>query len=119
MSTPPPYYGPPPGNPVGPPPQGNQNTQGLVGMILGIVSIPLVCCFYLGVPLAIAGLVFSWLGLQKAKIGQASNRGQAVAGLATSGVTIALAVVLVILGIVLQDFNVQQWLQDQGATTSP
>jgi hypothetical protein len=103
---------------MGPPPGGQNNTQGLVGMILGIVSIPLVCCFYLGVPVAIAGLVFSWLGLQKTKVGQASNRGQAVAGLATSGVTIALAILLVILSFVLQDFDVQQWIQDQGATTS-
>lgn len=117
MSTPPPYYGPPPGQqPMGPPP-GNQNTQGLVGMILGIVSIPLVCCFYIGVPVAIAGLVFSWLGLQKAKTGQASNRGQAVAGLATSGAAIALAILLVILGLVLQDFNVQQWIEENSQTS--
>ena len=33
--------------------QGQSNTLGLVSMILGIASIPLVCCLYLGVPVGI------------------------------------------------------------------
>jgi hypothetical protein len=115
VTTPPPYYGPPPGQPVGPP-GGQQNTQGLVGMILGIVAIPMVCCFYIGVPIAIAGAVFSWLGLQKTKTGLASNRGQAVAGLACSGVAILFAIVLVILSVVAQSFDWQTWIENNSNT---
>lgn len=61
-------------------PQGQQNTLGLVAMILGIASVPLVCC-HLGLPLGIAAIVTGWLGKQKADQGLASNGGQALAGL--------------------------------------
>ena len=52
----PPPYGPPPAQGYGPPAGGPpQNTQGLVGMILGIVSIPLACCGWGGLILGIGG----------------------------------------------------------------
>ncbi|MFF5085087.1 DUF4190 domain-containing protein [Actinoplanes sp. NPDC000266] len=95
MTTPPPYYGPPGGDPVGPP-AGNQNTQGLVGMILGIVAIPLVCCVYLGIPLGIAAAIVSWLGLQKANAGRATNRSQALTGLICGAVATVLGIGLLI-----------------------
>ncbi|MBW6432565.1 DUF4190 domain-containing protein [Actinoplanes hulinensis] len=105
MSTPPPYYGPPGGMP----PSGADNNQGLIAMILGIVSIPALCCFYLGVPLAIAAIVLGFLGKQKAEQGRATNRGQAIAGIACGGAALVLTVVFVILGLVLQDFNPQDF----------
>ncbi|MGN9776372.1 DUF4190 domain-containing protein [Micromonospora sp. H33] len=61
-------------------PQGQQNTLGLISMILGIASVPLVCC-HLGLPLGIAAVVTGWLGKQKADQGLAGNQGQAMAGL--------------------------------------
>jgi hypothetical protein len=83
-----------------PQPQGQQNTLGLVSMILGIASIPLVCCLYLGVPLGIAAIVTGYLGRQKAAQGLASNDGQAKAGLICGAVAVGLAVLVVILNIV-------------------
>ncbi|MET7400081.1 DUF4190 domain-containing protein [Dactylosporangium sp. NPDC005572] len=74
-----------------------QNTLGLVGMILGIASIPLLCCFYIGFPLGIAAVVLGYLGLNKAKQGLATNRGMALAGLICGGVTIGLFILLMIL----------------------
>ncbi|MEU9506783.1 DUF4190 domain-containing protein [Micromonospora sp. NPDC048170] len=65
-----------------------QNTLGLVSMILGIASIPLVCC-YLGIPLGIAALVTGWLGKQKADQGQAGNS-QALAGLICGAIGVVL-----------------------------
>lgn len=66
---------------AGPPfPAGQQNTLGLIAMILGIASVPLVCC-HLGLPLGIAAMVTGWLGQQKVEQGLAGNRGQALAGL--------------------------------------
>ncbi|MBO3738219.1 DUF4190 domain-containing protein [Actinoplanes sp. NEAU-H7] len=100
MNTPPPYYG-----PGGMPPPRADNNQGLISMILGIVSIPALCCFYLGVPLAIAAIVLGVLGKQKADQGRATNRGQAIAGIACGAATLALTVVFVILGLVMRDFN--------------
>ncbi|MFJ6198453.1 DUF4190 domain-containing protein [Micromonospora sp. NPDC092111] len=82
-----------------PAPQGQQNTLGLVSMILGIASIPLLCCFYLGVPLGIAAVVTGWLGRQKAAQGLAGNDGQAKAGLICGAIAIGLAILLFILSI--------------------
>ncbi|GGN57891.1 hypothetical protein GCM10010112_11200 [Actinoplanes lobatus] len=104
MSTPPPYYG-----PGGMPPSAADNNQGLIAMILGIVSIPTVCCFYLGVPLALAAIVLGVLGKQKADQGRATNRGQAIAGIACGAAALALTVVFLILGLVLKDFNPQDF----------
>ncbi len=98
MTTPPPYYGPPGGEP-GSVPAAPENTQGLVGMILGIVAIPLVCCFYLGIPLGIAGAIVSYLGLQKANAGRATNRSQAMTGLICGAVAAVLGIGLLIWAI--------------------
>ncbi|SCL65247.1 protein of unknown function [Micromonospora citrea] len=81
-----------------------QNTLGLVSMILGIVSIPMVCC-YLGIPLGIGALVTGWMGRQKAAQGLADNQGQALAGLICGGIGAALGllqIVLLIFGIAYQ-----------------
>jgi hypothetical protein len=102
---PPPYYGPPQGGYPGSPQQPPQNTQGLVGMILGIAAIPLLCCFYLGIPLGIAGGIVSWLGLQKANQGVATNRSQAMAGLICSIVAVALGIVGIIIAIAFGHWN--------------
>ncbi len=92
----PPPYGPPPG--YGPPGgAAPNNTLGLVGMILGIVSIPLVCCPYLGIPVGIAGAVLGHLGKGKAAQGLANNRGQAQAGFICGIIGAVLGVVLLIL----------------------
>jgi len=77
-----------------------QNTLGLVSMILGIASIPLVCC-YLGIPLGISALVTGWLGKQKAAQGLADNNGQAIAGLICG----AIGVVVGLLQIFLVGFS--------------
>ena len=110
MTTPPPYYGPPQGQPV-PPAGGQQNTQGLVGMIVGIVSIPLACCAWGGIVLGVVGLVFSWLGLQKSNQGLASNRGQAMAGLICSAVGLVLGILILILSFSLQSFDWQHYVE--------
>jgi hypothetical protein len=109
--TTPPYYGPPTGQPAGPPP-GGQNTQGLVGMILGIIAIPTACCPYLGIVVGIVGGVFSWLGLKKANAGLASNAGQAKAGLICSGVGVVLGILILILSFSLSQLDWQTWIEN-------
>jgi uncharacterized membrane protein len=117
VTNPPPYYGPPPGQPAGPPP-GGQNTQGLVGMIVGIVALPLVCCGWIGSLVGIVGAIFSWLGLQKAKAGLASNRSQAMAGLICSAVAIVLGIAITILSVYLSSLDWQTWLENNSTTTN-
>jgi hypothetical protein len=79
---------------------GQQNTFGLVSMILGIISIPLLCCFYLGIPLGIAAAVLGVLGMQKANRGEADNKGMAIAGLTCGLIGLALALGWLVLTIV-------------------
>ncbi|RKN44464.1 DUF4190 domain-containing protein [Micromonospora endolithica] len=81
-----------------PSPAGQQNTLGLVAMILGIASIPLACC-HLGIPLGIAALVTGWLGKQKADRGLAANNGQALAGLICGGIAVVLGAIYLVLAI--------------------
>ncbi|TDB99485.1 DUF4190 domain-containing protein [Micromonospora fluostatini] len=83
-----------------PQPAGQNNTLGLLAMILGIASIPLACC-YMGIPLGIAGLVLGFLGKQKADQGQAANGGQAKAGLICGGIGIVLGILQIIAIVVL------------------
>jgi hypothetical protein len=80
--------------------QGQNNTLGLVSMILGIASIPLVCCVFLGIPVGIAAVVTGYLAKQKVAQGQASNAGQAKAGLICGAVGVGLGILLLLLNIV-------------------
>ncbi|MEU3453259.1 hypothetical protein ABZ671_06615 [Micromonospora sp. NPDC006766] len=84
-----------------PQPQGQQNTLGLVSMILGIASIPLSCCAFIGIPVGIAGAVTGYLGRQKAAQGLANNDGQAKAGLICGAVGAGLSIAWIILNTVL------------------
>lgn len=80
--------------------------MGVIALILGIAAIPLVCCVYLGIPLGIAAIVLGWIGKRKAERGEATNRGQAVAGLICGAVAVVLGVLLLLLVVV---FNVADW----------
>jgi hypothetical protein len=75
-------------------PPAQNNTLGLVGMILGILSIPFALCYpLLGILLGIGGGVTGGLGFKKANEGQASNRGMALAGLICGAVGIVVGIV--------------------------
>ena len=76
------------------------DTLGLVALIAGVVSIPLVCCFYFGVPVAIAAIITGWMGKQKAEQGLATNRGQALAGFYCGIAAIGLSVLRFIFGLI-------------------
>jgi hypothetical protein len=84
-----------------PQPQGQQNTLGLVSLIVGIASIPLACCVFIGIPAGIAGVVTGYLGRQKAAQGLADNDGQAKAGLICGAVGAGLGILWIILNSVL------------------
>ena len=80
--------------------QGNSNIFGLLSMIFGIISIPLLFCCYLGVPFAIAGGVLGIIGMNKANSGQATNKGMAIAGIACSAGSIVILVGLIVVYLV-------------------
>jgi hypothetical protein len=96
---------PPAPGPGGPKP----NPLALTGMILGIVSIVLVCCCY-GFPFNVAGIVCSILGMNqiKASGGTQPGMGMAQTGLWCSIASIAIGILLAIFGVAM---NWQQWAQ--------
>ncbi len=92
-------YGPP-----APPSSTQKNVFGLLALILGIVSIPLGCC-YLGILVGGAALVLGILGMKKADQGLANNKGMALAGAICGGVGVLIGVGLFVLGVVLNLVN--------------
>lgn len=94
-------YGAAPGYPAAgyPTGQGQNNTLGLIGMIAGIVSIVFaLCCTPLGILAGIAGVVLGVLGQKKVQSGEASNPGQAKAGLICGGIGIVLCIISAVAG---------------------
>lgn len=94
------------------PPTNPQNQKALWSMILGIASIPLMFCCYLGAPMAIAGIVLSFMG--KGEIdrsnGVQTNRTMATVGLVTS--IIALATALALIAMVASGLADPSFLQE-------
>jgi hypothetical protein len=68
------------------------NTLGLIAMIVGIASIPLACCFGAGTVLGIIAVILGYMGKGKAEKGEATNGGQARAGLICGFVGIGIGI---------------------------
>lgn len=97
---------PPPSGAVPPPPPGmppsfgapkSNNAKALTSMILGIASIALCLYWFLALPAGVVGLVLAILSKKEIEQGNGTNAGMAKAGLITSIVGIALAVISVVL----------------------
>ena len=78
----------------GPVQAGPQQGNGLAvaGMVLGIVSVPLICLWPIALPCAIVGLCLSVVGKNKARETN-SGGGMAITGLVLSCVTLGLLVI--------------------------
>jgi hypothetical protein len=81
----------------GPDQIGLQQGNGLAvaGMVLGIVSLVLVCLWFISLPCAIVGLCLSAAGKGRARETN-SGGGMAVAGIALSCVTLALLLIILL-----------------------
>jgi len=101
----PPGYGPPPGG-YGPPPgfgppggppgmmMGGPrfNPLAITSLILGILSIPGCCCWFLGAPMAVAGLVLGIVGMGKIRSDPQQWKGSemAIAGIVCAGIGLVM-----------------------------
>ena len=105
---PPPQYGAPvPGAPGAQP---KTSGKAITSLVTGILSLPGVCCWPLGVVLAILGIVFGFLGRKDIENsqGQQKGTGLALAGMICGAVAIVLIVLVLILaatGAIDTDYN--------------
>jgi hypothetical protein len=69
----------------------------IVSMILGILSIPGCCCWFLGAPMAVAGLVLGIIGMGKIRGNpqMLKGGGMAIAGIVCSSVGLILDLVAI------------------------
>ena len=80
------------------------NGMAITGMILGIISLVLVCCCY-GIPFNILGLVFSIIGLSQIKKNpNQQGKGMALAGLICSIISIVAGMAMLALGLASNAF---------------
>lgn len=99
MQPPPNYYGPPPAT---------QKTHPLsiVSLITGILSVvPSCCCMgFLGLPLAITGIITGALGLMKIKASPQTLKGNglAIAGLVCASLGLVFGVLELVPGVMQQ-----------------
>ncbi|MFJ1591529.1 DUF4190 domain-containing protein [Kitasatospora albolonga] len=75
------------------------NGLGIAAMVLGIISVVGFCLYGVNIILGILALIFGLIGLGRAKRGEATNRGMAVAGIILGAV--GMVVGAVILGFLI------------------
>lgn len=61
--------------------QGPANGMGITAMVLGIIATVLFCFYGLGIVLGILALIFGFIGRGRARRGEATNGGMALAGI--------------------------------------
>lgn len=118
MSSPPPYdpsgapppYGfpPPPGQPQGYGRPAARNGLAITSLVLGILALATSWLSLPGIILGILALIFGGIALARARSDRVSNKGMAIAGLATGIVGLAIGTVLLIVG-----FRIAADCQDQ------
>lgn len=70
------------------PVQYQSNGMAIGSLVCGIIGLLLSCCWYIGIPLSIAGLVLGILVLKNKKGG----KGMAIAGIVLSSITIIIGI---------------------------
>ncbi len=92
-------YPPPPPQPYSgyaPPPAGPRNGLGIASLVVAIIALISVVG---GVVLGIAAVILGFLGWQRAKRGEATNGGVAIAGIVLGILSIIEAIVVIVLSV--------------------
>ncbi|CAN5442123.1 hypothetical protein BH09ACT7_BH09ACT7_14170 [soil metagenome] len=96
------YYPPPPPQPYGaypPPPAAPKNGLGIAALITAIVSLPAALTVFGGVLLGIIAIVLGIVGYLRAKKGEATNGGIAIAGAVLGLLGIILSAAVIAFGV--------------------
>lgn len=87
------------GQPYGTPVVTVRNGLGTAALVLGILSIPGAFIVVGGVLLGLLAIIFGAIGRSRAKRGEATNGGTALAGIITGAVGLVLAIAFVAIGV--------------------
>jgi hypothetical protein len=79
------------------------NGMGTAALVLGIIATVLFCVWPLSIVLGILAVIFGMVGRAKARRGEATNPGQALAGIICGAVGLVLAIALIVLIAVAPD----------------
>jgi hypothetical protein len=71
-----------------------QNGLGTAAMVLGIIALVLFFTIFIGVVCGVLAIVFGAIGRARVRRGQATNHGQATAGLVTGTIAVLAAILL-------------------------
>ncbi|MGH9128394.1 MAG: DUF4190 domain-containing protein [Acidimicrobiales bacterium] len=77
---------------------GRRNGLGVAALVLGIISIPGILTVFVGIILGILALIFGGIGIGRARRGEATNRGQALAGMITGAIGLVVSIVILAIG---------------------
>ncbi|MEV6756459.1 DUF4190 domain-containing protein [Streptomyces sp. NPDC051214] len=84
-------------------PMAPSNGMGVAALVLGIVSAAVFCLWPLAIVLGILAIIFGAIGRGRARRGEATNPGQALAGIICGAAGIVLGVALLVVLIVVPD----------------
>ncbi|MBM7171260.1 DUF4190 domain-containing protein [Streptomyces sp. G44] len=84
-------------------PMAPANGMGVTGLVLGIIAAAVFCLWPLAIVLGILAVIFGAVGRGKARRGEATNGGQALAGIICGVVGIVLGVALLVVTVVTAD----------------
>jgi len=103
----PPYgVGPYGGGPAGFP-QPKPNGMAIASLVTGILAVPGICCWPIGLVLGALGVIFGFVGRKQIQGsgGVQTGDGMALAGIICGGVMVAATLVLVIFGLATFGIN--------------
>ncbi|MEU8642539.1 DUF4190 domain-containing protein [Streptomyces sp. NPDC059980] len=89
------------GWPAGPP--APSNGLGTASLVLGIIAAVLFCAWPLAIVLGILAVIFGVIGRGRVRKGEATNPGQALAGIICGSVGIVLGIALIVVIVALPD----------------
>ncbi|WP_415950706.1 DUF4352 domain-containing protein [Streptomyces sp. KLOTTS4A1] len=78
-----------------------RNGLGIAGLVTGIIGAVLFLTVWLGIILGILGLVFGLIGRSRAKRGEATNGGVALAGAILGGIAIVASTVWLVFAVII------------------
>ncbi|MFF3616449.1 DUF4190 domain-containing protein [Streptomyces sp. NPDC002580] len=81
------------------------NGMGTAGLVLGIIAVVLFCAWPLAIVLGVLAVIFGLIGRAKARRGEATNPGQALAGVICGAVGVVLAVALIVFIAVVSNYD--------------